>query len=284
MNRRQALKLFGGGVAALGTGKAVDNVLIGYGVLLGTNLREQSLRTVAGEHLPTNREYRERLGEYELLRQEDLLFLLDDESVVEGASIPNMTPERASQIDEHLAVDEEPFTELYTDIPDLEAGRYEFEFHNFEEFFDRVSEGEPRPFTTGLLRSSRTANPDIVAQFSGADPADPSAVLRGLIDGFRAHSFYDVPRYVAGSITDNVLMRTVRLRKYFESSVDFQSLMDADGTGMFCYEFTHRSMEAVHALPAYEQTAPVVGVRVNDYRHKHVYTGIASVVRADGEL
>lgn len=284
MNRREALKFFGGGVGVLGAGKAVDNVLVGYGPLVGTNLREQDLQAVAGEHLPADRWYRESIDGFELLRQNEVLFLLEDGEVVETASLERSNPERPREIDAAYDLTGDPFETLYSDVPDLQAGRYRFEFHEFDPFFDRLADATTRPFTVGLLRSNQRADPAVVERFSGAAPSDPRAVLRGLVESFREHSYYDVPRYVAGSLTDNVFMGAVKLRKYFRSPVDFTSLLNADGTGMFCYEFTNRSIEAIHARPAYDQTAPVVGVRVRDYRHKHVYTGVASVIRDDGDL
>ena len=51
LTRRQMLSLLGGGAAIVGSGKAVDNVFIGYGVLVGTNLRDEDLAKLARARL-----------------------------------------------------------------------------------------------------------------------------------------------------------------------------------------------------------------------------------------
>lgn len=283
MNRRDALKALGGGAVALGTGKAVDNVLIGYGDLTGTNLLEQDLAAVADEHFAPSERYDRRIGDHRVLHQQETLFVLRDDEVVDAISVPDGDPEAAAAMDDRYGLDG-AVGALLADVRALRAGDYRFEFDTFEAFFDRVESGTPRPYAVDVLRGPREGDPETVESFAGAAPEDPKGVLAGLVGAFRDHADYDVPRYVAGSITDNVLFKAVRLRKYFRDPVDFDSLAAQKHAGMFCYEFTHRSMEAAHAAPAFAQSAPVVTAKVRDYRHKHVYTGVASVLRDDDGL
>jgi hypothetical protein len=133
-----------------------------------------------------------------------------------------------------------------------------------------------------LRRWPWSADPELVARFVDADLAKPEPVLRGLASGFREHAHYDAGRYVAGAVQDNVIFGAANLRESFREPVGFRALLADDGTGMFCYEFTNRSIEALHAVPAPEQRVPVIGARVMDTRHKHAYTAVASVVRDGG--
>ena len=283
MNRREALKALGGGAVALGTGKAVDNVLIGYGDLTGTNLLEQDLAAVADEHFGPSERYDRAIGDHRVLHQQETLFVVRDDAVVDTLSVPNGDPEEAVAMDERYGLNG-ALHALLNDIRALRDGSYRFEFHTFDAFFERVASGTPRPYAADVLRGPRAGDPETVESFAGAPPNDPKGVLAGLVEAFRDHTDYDVPRYVAGSITDNVLLKAVRLRKYFRDPVDFDSLAAQQHAGMFCYEFTHRSMEAAHAVPAFAQSPPVVTAKVRDYRHKHVYTGVASVLRDDDGL
>lgn len=283
MNRRDALKVLGGGAVALGAGKAVDNVLIGYGPITGTNLVDQDLGSVASEHLGPSERYDRAVGRHRILYQQDRLFVVREEEVLDTVSIPDGSRAEAATLDDRYGLDG-AVSALFSDLRALRTGDYRFEFSTTDAFFERVEQGATRPYATDVLRGWRTANPSTVEEFAGASPADPEQLVTGLMAAFREHTDYDVPRYVAGSITDNVLMGTVGLRKYFEDPVDFGSLEDQRHAGMFCYEFTYRSMESLQAVPAREQTVPVVAAKVSDYRHKHVYTGIASVLREDDGL
>ena len=53
---------------------------------------------------------------------------------------------------------------------------------------------------------------------------------------------------------------------------------------MFCWEFTHRSIEALQAVPAHHQTVPTSGWAIYDRRHWHIYTAIGSVYRSGDEV
>lgn len=285
IGRRDALKALGGGGAVVGAGKAVDNVLIGYGTLTGTNLLGQAesgaLGALAARGLAP-RPYGLALGDYHIdMRPRHGHVALDGPG---GHEVFPLTPrgtadaraaDAASGLDGVLA-------QIVSDLTAVEVGEPAFEFHRFDAFFDRVTDAHTRPFTVGALRGWPAADPDQVAEFADADPSEPRAMLRGLIGGFREHTSYDVLRYLAGSVEDNVIFGAVDLRSTFRNPVDFEALLADDGPGLFCYEFTHRSVEALHAVPAHVQSVPIVGARVWDKRHKHVYTAVATVVRDDG--
>lgn len=281
-SRRGVLKGIAGGGALLAAGKSIDNVVLGYGVLVGTNLRDQNLGDLADQGLrpgggPVP------AGEYGVTATPETVRIVDEGDGVAAFDPGETGPEGARAIGaEHGLGD--ATAELARDIEELSAGAHTFEFCGIEEFFELVRRAEARPYTAGVLRGwHRTANPDRVERFADANPEKPESVVHGLATGFRQHSHYDVARYVAGAAQDNVIMGVADLRAPFREPVGFGALLEEDGgTGMFCYEFTHRSIEAFHAVPAPEQSVPVIGARVIDDRHKHVYTGVASVVRDDG--
>lgn len=83
---------------------------------------------------------------------------------------------------------------------------------------------------------------------------------------------------------DNILFETVDLRKHIKTPTEYDALEAGKTTGMFCYEFTWRPIEILHAIPAQRQRTPVMGTLVYDERHKHVYTGVASAFRDDDKL
>lgn len=285
MNRRDALKAIGGGALALGAGKAVDNVLVGYGVLVGTNLRDQDLAAVVGERLEPATAWDAALDAHRLQRRGDRLRVLTPGGgVAADLSLSGATPSEAAAVDADLGLPGGPCEEVVADCRALRDGEFSFAFSEFEAFFDRLDGSQPRPYTADLLRGRRTADPESVVAFTGADPADPRETLVELAEAFRQEVYYDVARYAAGSVQDNVLMKAVDLRQQFRSDVSFDGLADDAAEGMFCYEFTNRSIEAVQAVPAYEQAVPVLGGGVVDDRHKHVYTAVGSAMREDGDL
>ncbi|MFB9806563.1 hypothetical protein ACFFQF_15420 [Haladaptatus pallidirubidus] len=116
----------------------------------------------------------------------------------------------------------------------------------------------------------------MIESFTGKSPKQPKAVLEGLVDGFRDDTYYDIPRYLAGSVEDNILFGSVDLREHFRTPTEYSAMKAGETAGMFCYEFTWRSVEALHSVPAHEQDVPVMGAKVYDERHKHVYTGVAA--------
>ncbi|WP_121821451.1 hypothetical protein [Halostella salina] len=282
---RRRLLAGAGGVGALGAGKAVDNVLIGYGVVVGTNLVTQDLAALVDERLDPSLGDSPLPDGHRLAVDDATLFVMDGDEVAASVALP-ADPSEGAAVDDELGFADGPVEQLVADLSDIRRGNYEYAFSKRDPFFERVDAAEPRAYTTGALRGPYydDVDPETIRAFADVDPTRPREVLRGLVDAFREHSSYDVARYVAGSIEDNVLFGTVDLRQHFRTPANFDAVREDDGTGMFCWEFTNRSLEALHAVPAWGQRRPAVGLKVIDERHKHVYTGVGSVVREDGDL
>jgi len=285
VSRRDALKALGTGTAAVATGKAVDNVLLGYGVVSGTNLVDQDLAAVAADGFLDD-EHVARTGDARIAVDGDDLRVLGPDDAVHGRlDLSSATVEDAASLDDDLGLSDGPVEQVVADLADVRSGEFSFAFSELDPFFERIASGDARPYTAGLLRGTSTGvAPETVEAFAAVDPADPRAVVETLVDAFREHTHYDVTRYTAGSVQFNVIFNAADLRQHFEEPVDFESLMARDGTGMFCNEYNDRAIEALHAVPAAEQRHPVAGATVRDGRHRHVYTAIASAVRADGDL
>ncbi|MFC6728372.1 hypothetical protein ACFQDG_06935 [Natronoarchaeum mannanilyticum] len=284
MNRRKLLKLLGGGAVTVGSGKALYNTQVGYGVVTGTNVTEQDLRPLIAQYMRVD-DYRAELDEYAVELSGDTVAVLDGDDVLAERSVTDTTPEEGAAVDAEFDLAGGPVEELVRDVPALRAGEFVVEGAKFDEFFDRIADGDASPFSTGATRDGYDyADAETVGAFIGADPADPERVVTALRAAFREHSSYDKPRYVAGSIEDNILFGTVDLRKHFESPVGFEALESGEATGLFCTELTRRANESLHAVPAHEATAPVVSMFVSDTRHKHAYTGVATILREDGKL
>jgi len=273
--------LLGGGasIATIGGARALYNTVLGYGELgMGTNLKEQEIAPVAEERLAPN--YDESVDGVGVLAG-DSGIAVDDERLSLGSN----DYDDAVALDSAVGLDGR-LARLFEDLSALRDGEYAFEFRDPAAFFDRVDGEAARPETVTAIRSNwdRTVDPAIVERFSGADPSDPRAVVEGLVAGFREHTNYDVPRYLAGSVEDNVILGAADLRRHFEDDVGFEALLGSDGTGIFCWELVYRSIEALQAVRADRQSAPVAACYVSDSRHKHAYTGVLSAIRVDGEL
>ena len=280
-SRRQLL-LGGGALAAVGGGRAIYNTTLGYGELgMGTNLREQKLPSLLTERLSTD--YEETIdGTRVQFDGSTIIVGEDDESRL---SLAANDRDDAAEIDRTAGLDGR-LEGLFVDLAAFHGGEYTFEFHRPEAFFDRFEGADSRPDLVTAIRGDRdrTVDPAIVERFADADPADPAELVEGLVDGFREYTSYDVPRYVAGSIEDNVVFGAFDLRKYYEGNVDFESLLDAGDTGIFCWELVFRSEEALQAVPAPEQAIPIATCYVSDIRHKHAFTGIVGAIRGDDGL
>ena len=284
MERRRALKYIGGGLLALGTGRAAHNTVIGYGRITGTNLTEQDLHPLIAERLGADG-YTAGLGEYTVSLSGDEIAVSASGEHVETVSVSDATREEAATIDDEYDLDEGPVEQLVRDVEALRVGEYVVEPSGYEAFFDRLREVDTRAHSVGAARNLWTdADPEVVEEFLGSPPTDPERVVVELMDAFREYSNYDVPRYLAGAVEDNILMSRVELREYFESPTDFAAIAEDENTGLFCTELTRRSIEALQAVPAHEATLPVVAGYVRNARHKHVYTAIASLYRRDDEL
>jgi hypothetical protein len=283
VSRRRFLAGAGGTLTGVAAVRAVDNVLLGYGELgYGTNLLEQELRPLVTENLGLG--YDEQVSGTRLRLAEGTLevsagdgehrFALDADA---RAAVGDLDAELG--LSGRLGA-------LYADASDVSAGGYEMAFSQPGAFFERVAAAEPRPDLVGAMRgwTDRLVDPDVVEEFADAPPGEPAALVDALVGAFREHATYDVTRYVAGSIQDNVIFGAAELRSQLSGPVTFEAMLENDDTGLFCYELAVRSMEALHAVAPWHQQTPVATVYVRDARHKHVYTGIASAIREDGDL
>lgn len=274
LTRRRLLSAGGAGALGLTGAKTVDNVVLGYGVVGGgTNLREQELGPLFSEHRSLDGE----------IATADATYWIDGGTLRIGRGADS----RAYSFEGRTpgAPEDGEGRALFEDLTELGA-ESRYEFHTLGGFLERLGETTPRALATEALRGrvSDPVEPALVERFAGVPPADAIALLRGIKRGFREHGHYDVPRYVGGSIQDNVLRGTVDLRAPFEGPTDFETLIEEERTGLFCGEMTVRAIEALHSVPATEQDPPLAAFWVRDRRHKHVYNGLASVVRDGGAL
>ena len=284
MHRREALGYLAAAGLGAGTFRAVDNVVLGYGVITGTNLREQDLHPYVADQLRGRETTFDAPHGTVSIRSDGRAVIVDDGTKT-TLEVDETATDTAAAHDDALGTDGLVST-LLADLRDIEREAFEVEPMDHQSFFETVRSVDARAPTVEAVRTHRTtgADPDAVESFTGVSPTEPEATVQGLVGGFREHSYYDVPRYTAGSVEDNVLAGRVDLRRHFEEPTDFQSLIEGDGTGLFCTELTYGSLDALHAVPAPEQRAPVFAGYVQDSRHKHAYTAIASLYRDDGEL
>lgn len=284
VDRRRVLRAAAVGGLGLGAAKAVDNVAIGYGPLVGENLHTQSLAALASEGLFVGQRTVAADG-HRLSMVKGTLSVFDGEERRARFAVADTTPAEAAELDTELGLSSGPLEQVVSDVRELTSGTAPFAFGDLRETFERARAAEPRPYTAGLLRGgSLGVDPRLVGEFTAADPTDPEAVIRGLTHAFREKTDYDVPRYLAGAVQYNLAMDTVALRGPFESPVGWQALTDGETTGLFCNEYAKRSIEALHAADPRVQSPPTVGALVFDSRHRHVYTLAASVVRERGRL
>lgn len=284
MNRREALLTLGGGVASLVGAKAADNVLLGYGVLVGTNLREQDLASLfEAEWEPSPFEI--EIEGVRIRFDGEALRIADGERQ-RTLDLASTTPKRAGAVDTEFDLSGGPLEQLASDLSLVIDGDIRFEFTDYETFFARLRREETRPFTVEALRNPvwRGVPPQLVEAFAGVDPARTPDLVEGLATGFCEHTSYDAARYVAASIEYHVLLGAANLRQPFESPTSFEALERGADTGLFCWDFTHRSIEAFQAISAHRQTVPTFGWEMYDRRHGHVYTALGSAYRRDGDL
>ncbi len=276
LNRRNLLKACIGGISSFGIFKSIDNVFLGYGTFVGTNLIEQDLPFFAKTGFrirPTKIDVKD----YKIYIDKDYIRISDKIELIEKISIDST--HKASRLDEYFGFDG-ILKQISSDLSDINNGSYTFEFYSVKDFFNKLNESNPRGYTSEIIRGWPGGNPKTISEFTKPNLKYTREISENLIKGFRNRSYYDIPRYIAGSIEDNIIFGTVDLRSMFNREVDFKSL-NKDKSGMFCFEFVRRSIEALHSLPAYQQTPPVIGVFVGDNRHKHAYTGIASIIKED---
>lgn len=282
LSRRQLIA--GGlvGLAGVGGAKATYNVALGYDPLTGTNLKRQVLDPlVLAEFRPSDGHLGEVAG-HDLRLTDGHLVIGSDASDAYTVELGAGGVRRARSIDRALGLNDEPIAGLVTDVEAISIGDADLEYLTYPDFFERTTELETRPLAVQAFRQFRSASPATVERFTGVDPADTSALVEALADAFREHTNYDMARYLAGSIEDNVILGAVDLRRHFESPTDFEAIMSGANDGLFCYELVFRSIEALHATSATVQSVPVVAGYVRNRRHKHAFTIAASVAR-DGD-
>lgn len=284
VSRRQAIAGLAGGGLTLGAGRAVDNVLLGYGIVSGTNLRDQPLADYARKRFAPS-PFAVELEGTTLGYEPDQIQINDADGRTHQLPIATTGVDEATRLDTDLGLDGQ-LTALLRDLQAIQDGEYRFSFSQTTGFFDTITGGELRPVTAAAMRGNQFATPQLeqIQAFTSEDPADPHALIGGLASGFREYSSYDIPRYLAGSLEDNILLGSHNVRSAFRSPTDFEALLAENAEGLFCYDFTYRSVEAFHAVPPVSQTVPVIGAVVADRRHKHVYTGLASVIRTNDDL
>lgn len=277
---RRRMLLGGASLGAVGAARAVYNTVLGYGQFgMGTNLEEQDVASVAEERLWAN--YDESIGGSRVRVGDDAIEIDGTASVAFGTDARR----DAADLDSRFGLDGR-LEALQADVSALRSSSHGFEFHSLSAFFDRLENAHPRPDVVTAIRThrDRVVDPGTVSRFTGVDPADPAALVDGLTAGFREHTNYDIPRYLAGSVEDNVIFGATDLRAHFEDEVGFEALLGGGETGIFCWELVYRSIEALQALPADRQSVPIAACYVTDNRHKHAYTGLLSAIREDGEL
>lgn len=283
MKRRRFLGLLGGGAATVGAGKAIHNAVIGYGKLTGTNLTEQDLIAVSSQPFPQPSDIS--------VQSDATVTHTDTEMMVETQSTykyPYNQETSVSDFPPTLSKSEkERLSATHSDLHDLYTQNFTFKPKSVTNFFETIS-NQVNPYTVSALRGERykSVQAETIAEFTGTSPTKTQETVTKLAQELRNQTDYDIPRYLAGSVQDNILFGAVDLREPFRSEVSFNNLVKTDDSiGMFCYEFTWRSIEALHSTPAYAQSLPVFAATVIDDRHKHVYTLIGTVYRTkNGDL
>lgn len=285
-SRRRALGMLGGLLASTGAARAVDNVYLGYGTIEGTNLLEQDLLTYAGERFGVHESTIEIDDVRMTIGEEAIQTVGDGGSTRETATPGATSAAEARRIDAELGLQDNPVEQLVADIDALNHGQFTFEFVGLHEFFERNQSGTFRPYTVAAVRGPayKQVDPTLIAELSDTDPRQTAKLATGLAKGLRAHSEYDVERYLAGALEDNVLRGAFDLRSWFESPDDVEAIVSRANDGLFCTEIAHATIEAFHSVPAHQQSIPVACAHVADRRHKHAYTGLATVLRDNDEL
>lgn len=273
-SRRRLLRFAGAGAAAASLGRVVYE-LLGFGVLTGTNLTAQDPERVVGSG-PDPSPFELALADGRLA--------FDGESVERVVDGDRVAVVPLDDVD-GAAAPGDGAAGVAADLAAVESGAYAVEFLHPDALFDRVEAATARPGAVAALRGDRfrDPSPETVRRFAGVDPAEPAALVDGLAEGFRSHTHFDTTRYVAESVEDHLLLGTVPLRGALRESTAFDAILDGS-TGLYCYEYARRAMEAFHVVAPHRQTTPVFGATVHDPRHNHVFSGLGSVVRADGGL
>lgn len=283
LSRRRLLFGLAGGTGLLGGARAVDNVLLGYDRFTGTNLTRQDLDPLVRADLGVH-DGPIGVVDGRHLAVRDGAIAVSSAGTVRATLVPGEADRaEAAAVADDLGLPTGTLAGPLADLEAIDRGDVRFEYAAYPAFFDRVASGSSRPLTVGALRGPRRVEPTALDPVVGVDPADTPRLVEALAAGLREHTHYDLRRYLAGSVEDNVILGAADLRGPFESPTDFPALAEGEDTGLFCYELVHRSIEAFHAVDAPDQSVPVLAGYVRNERHKHAFTVLASVLRdADG--
>lgn len=263
MNRRTFLRGGMQSLLALGIARALHNTVVGYGQFgVGDNLRTQDLDKIAATNLPT---------------------LRGAEAPVAGTAIRVFESRiRYDQDGQWRGLNSDAPDEVHRLEPiitELQDHNVTFRFSTVDDFFTFLENEETEPVIVDLLRRQPGTEPGLLNRFDGVDPSQTPQLVNNLATVFREHSRYDIPRYLAGSIDDNVLPIDGNLREPFEPAVSFETFLETEQPiGLFCTEYVALAKRAFHAVPPVDQSHPIYSFRVRNARHKHVYNGIGSVI------
>lgn len=269
LTRRRVLGALGRGSFAAGFAR-VFYEYTGFGHLTGTNLVEQPLEELASRNLEPRPVTVRRDGRR-------LRFDGDTVTVTDADGSNRRVPIEgtASRSNGHST----PSERFARALHDLEAGEYGFEFSDPETFFDRIRAGDPRPLAVAALRGEGFRPPDepVLEDFTGVDPAKTASLVQGLATGFGDHTAFDAPRYVAEVVEK--FSPVEGITEAAADQTDFEAL-SRGRTGLYCYEYAVRTVEAFHAIPTYRQSVPIFGGLVVDLRHNHAYAALGSVLQS----
>lgn len=269
MNRRAVLARGLQSGVALGAAKAIHNTLIGYGQFgVGENLTTQDLSGLLAAGV--------------LDRPPRTVSVGSIDARVWDGTVRYDPGTGMRPVDEDAP---EGVAELERDVRAIAEDRVTFVVGPLEDLFAREGDEHLRPHTVAWLRGSRSGAPATVRALAGTSPRHSPALIESLVTTFRNRTRYDVPRYLAGSIDDNVLPVEGDLRDPLRPEVDLERLTRAEEPiALFCTEYTRLANAAVQAAPAATQSLPLAGLTVRNARHGHVYNGFATVRRADNRV
>lgn len=270
MKRREMMWRTGQGAIALGIAKTLHNTVVGYGQFgIGSNLISQDLEAIASAKFPSFR--RRRYSQ------------IDNNAVRVRSGIAEYEDDgewREARDADHAAI-----RSFDRDVRTVTTGDFSFRFCDLQSFFEDIDPDSVRPAIVELLRGRAGADPETIMSLTSASLHDAEALVYGLADIFREQTRYDIPRYLAGAVDDNLLPVDANLREPFRPTVDFETLASqSTPIGLFCTEYTRLANAAVHSIPAVEQSPPIFGLTVRNARHKHVYNGFGTVVSHQDEM
>ncbi|MFB6085890.1 MAG: hypothetical protein ABEJ84_03650 [Halodesulfurarchaeum sp.] len=274
--RRELLRRIGIGAIAGGFAR-VFYEYTGFGHLTATNLRRQDLEPLLRDRLePSPFSVPVADGRFWFTGEE--WNSAAAENGAERGSVAGSTRQTDGHHD-HL-------TDRFSrDLRALRSGDFTVPVLSLSDFLDRGGEGRTRPLAVAALRGEgfQSPDPEMIRRFTGVDPADIRAVIDGLGSGFRAHTHFDARRYLAAAIERYLLLETIPVADPSRDPTDFEAILTGS-TGLYCYEYALRSIEAFHAIEPTRQSIPVFGGIVIDDRHNHAYTALGTVLREAGGL